>query len=97
MVINWEKRWPDFSPQEVLSPQGLNQFVNRGNLLIQPHALDFLQSFRNFLAVPLLINFNHLKHRGYRNCVENKREGGRLHSFHVQGLAFDRDWETISK
>lgn len=90
-MIDWDVRWPSFTPDEVLSPRGLYKLHHNGLLLLQPHALDALQNFRNNLRKPFYING--LKtgslHRGYRDCMENERAGGQPHSYHMQGLAFD--------
>lgn len=88
-MVDWGRRWPNFSPGEVLSPYGLKRWEGKGILLIQPHALDFLQNFRNFIGKPLLVNHRGLSFRGYRSCFENMRAGGVEGSFHLQGLAFD--------
>lgn len=88
-MIEWEKRWPNFSPYEVLSPRGYAAHSINNTLLIQPHALDFLQSFRNYLGKPFIINHGNQQLRGYRDCGENIEAGGAFHSYHIQGLAFD--------
>ena len=80
--------WPDFAPHEVLSPDGMEQY-KRGNLMVQPSALDSLQAFRSKLRFPILVNFAHLKRRGYRSPQENVSIGGAHFSRHVQGIAFD--------
>jgi len=81
-------RWEFFTPGEVLSPAGLEQW-KRGNFLIQPFALDCLQAFRRELRRPFLVNFGRLSLRGYRSPVENNKIGGAHFSRHVQGIAFD--------
>lgn len=85
-MIKWN--WPDFAPHEVLSPDGLAQF-KKGNLMVQPFALDALQSFRSRIAVPVLVNFSSLQRRGYRSPKENMQIKGAEFSRHVQGIAFD--------
>jgi len=81
-------KWPDFKPDELLSPDGLSQF-EKGNLLLQPFALDALQAFRSELGVCVLVNFGSLTKRGYRSPRENKKIDGAEYSRHVQGIAFD--------
>lgn len=86
IVTNW--RWPHFAPQEVLSPAGLLQ-LERDSLMVQTHALDFLERYRVSLGVPLIINFSSVRFRGYRSMAENNAAGGSLLSRHLQGIAFD--------
>lgn len=85
----WETRWPDFKPEEVLSPSGVSVFDRNGWLLINPEFLDFTQAFRKQVDSVFLINHRGLKYRGFRTEKENHAEGGAEHSFHVQGLAVD--------
>lgn len=84
----WQERWPNFKPEEVLSPRGLVHF-NRGRFLVQPHALDMLQLFRTVINKPFIINGGGRQYRGYRNPEENQVARGRPESYHIQGLAFD--------
>jgi zinc D-Ala-D-Ala carboxypeptidase len=81
-------RWSYFKPEEVLSPVGLREYAV-GNLLIQPFALDMLESFRKEIDVPLICNTHTLKYRGYRSTTENVPIGGSMLSRHLQGIAFD--------
>lgn len=85
----WSSRWPDFTPEEVLSPSGVRIFDRSGWLLINPNFLDDVQLFRRELGLAFLINHRGLKYRGFRTEKENFEEGGAEHSFHVQGLAVD--------
>lgn len=87
-----EWRWKNFKPSEVLSPEGLAQY-DKGNLLLQPLALDTLQELRNLAKKPLYVNTGELKLRGYRSPKENEKAGGVEYSRHVQGLAFDISWD----
>lgn len=88
MLSLWKARYSNFAPHEVLSPAGLAMF-DKGVLLIQPHALDYLQAFRSFIGLPLVVNGSGHTLRGYRSPEENRSCGGKLFSFHMQGLAFD--------
>jgi len=83
-------RWPNFSPEEVLSPDGITQLGQRNIMLIAPSLLDALEEFRVIVDAPLYINFDKLKYRGYRSPFENyKVVKGETYSFHMQGLAVD--------
>ena len=83
-------RWPYFKPEEILSPEGLHQYLQRNVLLVQPILLDKLELFRQQLEKPLLINHNGLQYRGYRSPRENYEiVKGEKYSFHMQGLAAD--------
>lgn len=89
-------RWGTyFKPREVLSPVGLQQYEESKNLLINPHFMDFLSSFRDWVNVRLYINGrsvhtgNTLHYRGYRSPEENDTERGSSLSRHVQGIAAD--------
>lgn len=86
-IKDWKKYFPDFSPKEVLSPDGLAAF-DKGILVVQPYALSLLQSLRNFTG-PLYVNHDNHRRRGYRSYYENEDVGGAEYSFHMQGLAFD--------
>lgn len=82
-------RWPNFKPEEVLSPEGMAQ-SRRGVLLISPQLLDTLTEFRELIGVPIIINSDRLSYRGYRSPFENyKVVRGETYSFHMQGLAAD--------
>ncbi len=80
--------WPHFKPNEVLSPDGL-MMLEKGIVLIQPVAMDFLEAFRVELDRPIIINNAPSLRRGYRSVAENQQVGGERFSFHLQGLAFD--------
>lgn len=85
--VEWQ--WPDFKPEEVLSPEGLAIYHTQATLLYSPLMLTCLQQFRRQLETPLLINHGELKLRGYRSCSENKQAGGKGHSMHLLGIAAD--------
>lgn len=87
MIAGW--KWDHFSPEEVLSPDGLGKLKD-GVLLIQTVLLDKLELFRMFLEHPLLVNHAGLHYRGYRSPHENYEiVKGEKFSFHMQGLAAD--------
>lgn len=82
-------RWPDFKPEEVLSPDGLKLVHNQGVFPLQYFALDKLQAFREHLGKPFQINDNVNKRRGWRSVKENYDLNRYQFSFHVAGCAFD--------
>jgi hypothetical protein len=88
MLVEWQSRWPDFKPEEVLSAEGLYA-LNEGALLINVEALDKLQSFRVHLGQQIIVNFGPNRLRGYRSPTENTSIRGARYSMHVQGVAFD--------
>lgn len=71
-----EWKWPNFRPQEIASK-------DNGELLIDEHAMDCLQRFREIVAVPVVIN------SAYRSEAHNKSVGGVPGSMHRKGRAFD--------
>lgn len=73
-VTSW--RWPNFAPEE-LACRGT------GKLVVDPRALDMLQSLRNRLGKPMIIT------SAYRSPEHNARVGGAARSRHLQGIAFD--------
>ena len=89
MAFTWANRWPNFQPDEVLSPDGLRQFREFSNIMLRAEALDKLQAFREYLGKPILVNHAGHRHRGYRSPGENRRVDGKMYSFHMQGVAFD--------
>ena len=82
-------RWKYFSPEEVLSPDGLNMYRNRNTIKLQGFALDNLESLREYVSCPIMCNHGGLQRRGWRSTRENKIIGGVANSPHVQGIAFD--------
>lgn len=84
-----EWSWIYFSPQEVLSPDGLRLWDYRGELKMNPGFLDRCDAFREWLGYPLLANHQGLMYRGYRSPEENIGIGGAIQSPHVQGIAID--------
>lgn len=86
----WTARWPNFSPEEVLSPLALQRYEANRLVSIDPVALDTLQEFRNKIRVPLHVNYRGLNLRGYRTPKEHTGLGhGSTISPHCRGEAFD--------
>lgn len=85
---DFHRLWPFFHPEEVLSPDGLRA-LERGELMIQTAAMNFLSNFRSSIDKPVLVNHGASLRRGYRSAVENAAVRGEEFSRHVQGLAFD--------
>lgn len=85
----FNERWPDFSPEEVLSPDGLKLVHNHGVFTLQHAALDKLQEFRNHLKRRIIVNTGPHKRRGWRSIKENFDLNRYNFSFHVAGVAFD--------
>lgn len=73
-ISQW--RWPDFNPRE-LACRG------SGRLLVVPEAMDRLQTLRDTLGKPMMIN------SAYRSPEHNRAVGGAPASRHLAGLAFD--------
>ena len=69
-------RWPNFSPAEIASRVD-------GAIKINTEAMDKLQSLRNRLGKPLIVN------SGYRSPAHNRAVGGAKASKHMLGTAFD--------
>lgn len=89
MRREWSRRWPNFRPEEILSPVGMRQWEVYGRIYIDAHALDFLQAWREKVG-RIVVNHDHLRLRGYRSPRENQAiPNSASLSRHVQGLAFD--------
>ena len=65
-------RWPSFSPAEIASR-------GEGAIRIHTEAMDKLQSLRNRLGKPLIVN------SGYRSPAHNRAVGGAPASKHMLG------------
>lgn len=88
--MQWFKRWPNFSPEEVLSPYALRTYNNNGIIGCDVFALDALQNLREEVGVPIKVNHNGLTLRGYRTPKEHVTiKGGAKMSPHCRGMAFD--------
>lgn len=82
--------WEFFTPDEVLSSDGMRFFEETGICLVRPDALDKLNNFRRDLGVPVYCNHGNLQLRGYRSQKEQfSIPGSAKRSQHVQGCAFD--------
>lgn len=97
-------RWPNFSKEELLSPDGL-LLLSKGVMPLRIESVDKLQEFRDSLKLPLIVNSPFHLHRGFRSPEENRRIYQHLRvksdkdklflpadnrfSYHVQGCAFD--------
>lgn len=93
----FEYYWPDFQPQEVLSPHGLALWQSSGVCPLRYEALDHLQSFRDHIGSPLIINNGEHQRRGWRSPVENALiHGKNSFSFHIAGVAFDMHSPILS-
>lgn len=82
----WNKRYPYFKPEEVLSPDCLALFY-RGIITINLDFLDMVQGFRKYLDKPFIINNLEHRFRGTRSPKESMTLGGR--PFHPMGVAVD--------
>lgn len=90
----FKTRWPNFKPQEVLSPDGL-KLLEKGIFPLRFSALDKLQAFASVLKKPVLVNHGNATRRGFRSIkdeIELNKELGRpveQYSMHCAGIAFD--------
>jgi len=73
-LTDW--RWPSFSPKEIACK-------GDGLIVVNEEALDCLQTLRDIMGVPLIIN------SAYRSVAYNKAVGGAPKSQHLEGKAFD--------
>lgn len=69
-------KWKNFKPKDIACK-------GDGSILITIEALDALQSLRDRLGVPIIVN------SAYRSPDHNKNIGGAPNSNHVKGIAFD--------
>ena len=98
-------RWPSFTESELLSADGQFDLKTKGVFRLNIRAVDFLQSFRDRLGVPIIVNSMKHPRRGYRSAEENReiykafrQQTGDMRefvpddnrtSFHTAGVAFD--------
>lgn len=86
--MNWKFR--HFTPEEVLSPASLELFTSLGISMVRFEALELLDSWREDLGVPLVVNSGESRLRGHRTFEENAAlPNSARWSQHVQGVAFD--------
>lgn len=85
-MIIWELK--HFTPNEILSPDGMRQLSN-GNLLINWESAKLYDGLRARINAPLICNFGSHRRRGYRSVAENQAVLGGIYSRHCQGIAFD--------
>lgn len=93
-ITEW--RWRDFTPEQVLSPDGLEIFKRRNVFKLQAFAMDFLQEYRLSLDLPLLCNHAGHRRRGWRSTRENGLVEGVPDSPHMQGIAFDLNCRDLN-
>ena len=87
---DWQIRWPNFAPHEVLSPAGLYTLKEKGVLMMRPETLDKLQLLRIVLEQKLYVNHAGLTLRGYRAPEENASIPFHTNfSAHIMGSAVD--------
>lgn len=75
-LLEWSKRWPNFTPTE-LACKG------SGDLIVNYKALDALQTLRTMWRRPLVIT------SAFRTPKHNAAVGGAPKSKHLTGQAFD--------
>lgn len=75
-LLNWQQRWPNFTPNELASK-------DTGELLVNYKALDALQSLRTMWRRPIVVT------SAFRTASHNARVGGAAKSKHLTGQAFD--------
>lgn len=75
-LLNWQQRWPNFSPNELASKDD-------GSLRVNYKALDALQQLRTMWRRPMLIG------SAYRTAKHNSAVGGAPQSLHLTARAYD--------
>lgn len=85
-MIQWSDRWPDFKPEELLSPTQLKLYEVKGVFPYSFRALDKLQAFRRFVGAPFLVNHEKLLRRGARSPRE-------VFDINSETRGNDRAWE----
>lgn len=75
-LLNWQQRWPNFSPTELACR-------HCGVLMVNYRSLDNLQRLRRTWGRPMAIG------SAFRCPIHNKAVGGALKSKHLTGQAFD--------
>lgn len=85
-IDEWNKRWPNFSPEEIASNifvDKKNNIKKKGPILIDTRALDMLQALRTAFGKPFIVN------SAYRDPQYNADINGAKQSMHMEGKAFD--------
>lgn len=87
----WRSKY--FKPEELLSRDGLDMYF-RGVFPLRQSAVEFLDSFRESIDAPIIVNSGKNTLRGFRSPVEHLSLVARgvtqnEFSFHCQGHAFD--------
>lgn len=75
-LLDWQRRWPNFSPSELACRCC-------GNLRVHHKAMDTLQALRTTWRRPIRLN------SAFRCANWNKRVSGAIESLHLTGRAFD--------
>lgn len=88
VIPNWTNEF--FKPEELLSPDSIKLWEEKGLCILDPVALSTLTTFRSWLSMPLIINSGDLRLRGTRSERENSMiDGSAINSLHKYGKAFD--------
>lgn len=66
----WAKRWPHFTPTELLSTEQLWLFEHKGVIPYSFRALDKLETFREFVNTTIIVNKDGNRLRGARSLRE---------------------------
>lgn len=67
---SWKARWPHFSPEELLSDEQVRLLDKKGTIPYSFRALDKLETFREFLKAPIIVNKGGSRLRGARSLRE---------------------------
>lgn len=87
-IPKWDSDF--FQPEELLSPDSIKLWEEKGLCILDPIALSTLNEFRAWLSMPLIVNSGDLRLRGTRSERENSMiDGSAVNSLHKYGKAFD--------
>lgn len=88
IIPDWKSKF--FAPEELMSPDSLALWEQKGLCILDPEALATLEEFRAWLDRPLICNDAVRKLRGTRSERENQTiDGAATNSVHKYGKAFD--------